>query len=273
LSLLILVFTLLGLFVGSFLNVCIDRLPQGQSIIRPPSHCPACKHKLGTLDLIPLFSYLWLRGRCRYCRAPIPLRLPVVEGVSGLLFALLYWKFGLGLELGIFLIYASLLMVIFVIDLENQLVLDKVTYPGMALALVFSLFWLGLEVISPFPTGILGRLLSSLAGGVIGLALMALPFIIYRRGMGIGDIKLGALVGLMTGYPLVLVALLLSMITGGLVGAILLVFKIKKRSDPIPFAPFLATSAMVTLLWGQAICQWYLQCPVYSSLDNLLLYI
>jgi len=240
------VFTLLGLFIGSFLNVCIDRLPQGQSIINPRSHCAACNHKLGILDLIPLFSYLWLRGRCRYCRAHIPLRLPIVEGVTGLLFTFLYWKFGLGLELGISLVYACLLTVIFVIDLENQLVLDKVIYPGMALALAFSFFWPGLGVIS------------SLEGGALGLVAMALPFVIYRRGMGMGDVKLGALVGLISGYPLVVIALLLSVITGGLVAATLLIFRIKKRTDPIPFAPFLATSAMVTLLWGQAICQWYL---------------
>ena len=248
------VFTLLGLFMGSFLNVCIDRLPRGQSIINPPSHCPACNHKLGIADLVPLFSYLWLRGRCRYCRAHIPLRLPVVEGITGLLFALLYWhwQFELGLELGISLTYACLLTIIFVIDLENQLVLDKVIYPGIALALVFSFFWPGLG------ETIIERVVSSLAGGALGLAAMALPFIIYRRGMGMGDIKLGALVGLMAGYPLVFIALLLSVISGGLVGAILLALRIKKRQDPIPFAPFLTTSAMVTLLWGQAIWQWYL---------------
>jgi len=241
-----LVFTLLGLFVGSFLNVCIDRLPRGQSIIHPRSHCAACNRKLGNLDVIPIFSYLWLRGRCRYCQAPIPIRLPIVEGMTGLLFALLCWKFGLGLELGISLVYTCLLTTIFVIDLENQLVLDKVIYPGMALALAFSFFWPELGVVS------------ALIGGAIGLAAMALPFIIYRRGMGMGDVKLGALVGLMSGYPLVAIALLLAVITGGLVAATLLAFKIKKRSDPIPFAPFLATSAMVTLLWGQAIWQWYL---------------
>ncbi len=245
--------------MGSFLNVCIDRLPQGQSIIKPPSHCSACNHKLGIRDLVPLFSYLCLRGRCRYCRAPIPLRLPVVEGMTGLLFTFLYWKFGLGLELGISLIYASLLIVIFVIDLENQLVLDKVVYPGMALALVFSFFWPGIREVNVLGGSTISQAVSSLAGGAIGLAAMALPFIIYRRGMGMGDVKLGALVGLMTGFPLVIVAVLLSWITGGLVAAILLALKIKKLKDPIPSATFLATSAMVTLLWGQAICQWYLQ--------------
>ncbi len=146
-SLLMLVFALLGLFVGSFLNVCIDRLPRGQSIIHPRSHCAACNRELGTLDLLPIFSYLWLRGRCRYCQARIPISLPIVEGMTGLLFALLCWKFGLGLELGISLVYACLLIIIFVIDLEHQLVLNKVTYPAMALAFAFSFFWPGIEVI------------------------------------------------------------------------------------------------------------------------------
>ncbi|MFC1983782.1 prepilin peptidase [Chloroflexota bacterium] len=259
-SLLMPVFALLGLFVGSFLNVCIDRLPRGQSIIHPRSYCAACNRKLGNLDLIPLFSYLWLRGRCRYCQAHIPLRLPIVEGVTGLLFALLFWycKFELGLELAIFLTYASLLTVIFVIDLENQLVLDKVIYPGMALALSLSFFWPGVEGIPMVPGEALSRVVSSLTGGAIGLGAMALPFIIYRRGMGMGDVKLGALVGLMTGFPLVFVAILLSWIGGGLVAALLLAFKVKKLKDPIPSATFLATATMVTLLWGQAIWQWYL---------------
>ena len=255
-SLLILVFTLLGLFVGSFLNVCIDRLPRGQSIINPPSHCFACNHKLSILDLVPLFSYIWLRGQCRYCQAPIPLRLPIVEGITALLFTFLYWKFGLGLELAIILVYASLLTVIFVIDLENQLVLDKVVYPGMAIAFVFSFFWPGLRTFSVFWSGL--GVESSLAGGALGLAATALPFVVYRSGMGMGDIKLGALVGLMTGFPLVIIAVLLSWISGGLVAAILLALKIKSRKDPIPFAPYLATSAMITLLWGQIIWQWYL---------------
>ncbi len=258
-SLLILVFTLLGLFVGSFLNVCIDRLPRGQSIIKPRSHCAACNRELGNLDLIPLFSYLWLRGRCRYCQDPIPLRLPIVEGMTGLLFALLCWKFGLGLELSISLVYASLLIAIFVIDLENQLVLDKVIYPGMALALAFSFFWPGLEGMSMVSGEALSKVLSSLAGGALGLAAMALPYILtHRRGMGMGDVKLGALVGLMTGFPLVFVAILLSWIGGGLVAAILLALKVKKLKDPIPSATFLVISAMVTLLWGQAIWRWYL---------------
>ncbi|MFH1382889.1 MAG: prepilin peptidase [Chloroflexota bacterium] len=244
-ALLIAVFVLLGFAVGSFLNVCIDRLPQGQSILKPPSHCPACNKKLSVLDLVPVFSYLWLRSRCRYCQSPIPRRLPIVEGITGLFFGLFYMKFGLSPVLGMILLYTCLLLIIFVIDLENQLVLDVVVYPGMVLALVFSFFWPG------------GNWLNALKGGAIGLAVLALPFLIYRKGMGIGDIKLGALIGLMSGFPLIFVTLLIAFISGGLVGSMLLVFHIKGRKDAIPFAPFLTSSTLITLLWGAMIYHWY----------------
>ncbi|OGO23034.1 MAG: hypothetical protein A2Z28_06240 [Chloroflexi bacterium RBG_16_51_9] len=257
--LLILIFVLLGLFVGSFLNVCIDRLPRRQSIIAPPSHCPACNQRLGLLDLIPILSYVWLRGRCRYCRSPIPLRLPLVEGITALLFAFiytLYGKAGLWLELGAFLIYACLLIIIFFIDMENQLVLDKVTFPGMAIAFVFSFFL-------PEPFLREPGVRSALLGGATGSGIMALiyfiVFLIFRReGLGFGDVKMAALIGLMVGFPLVIEALLLSWISGGLVAAILLALKVKGRMDKIPSATFMAVAAMVTLLWGQAIYNWYL---------------
>ncbi|MFC1874472.1 prepilin peptidase [Chloroflexota bacterium] len=256
------VFTLLGLFVGSFLNVCIDRLPLGKSIVKPPSHCSACQQKLGVRDLVPLFSYLYLRGNCRYCQAHIPLRIPIVEGTTGLLFSLLYWHFGLGIELVISLVYASLLAVIFVIDLENHLILDIITYPAMVLAIVFSFFWPGVGELTSLQVGSikLSPLVSALAGGAFGLATQALPFVLtYRRGgMGFGDVKLGALVGLMTGLPLIILAVLAAWIVGGLVAAALLAFKIKQPKDPIPSGTFLAVSAMVILVWGQLIWQWYL---------------
>ncbi len=251
------VFALLGLFIGSFLNVCIDRLPKGQSIINPPSHCSACNHKLGILDMVPVFSYLWLHGRCRYCQARIPIRLPIVEGTTGLLFTFLYWRLRPDwMELAIFLIYACLLTIIFVIDLENQLVLNRVTYPGMALAIVFSFIRPEIRTFSFFwPT--LG-VESSLAGGALGLVVIALIVIIYPQGMGSGDVKMAALVGLMTGFPLVIVAILLWWISGGLVSSILLALKVKKLKDALPSATFLTVAAMVTLLWGKAIYQWYL---------------
>ena len=257
----IFIFAILGLTVGSFLNVCIDRLPAGKSIVRLRSHCDSCNYSLGALDLVPVFSYLWLRGRCRYCGARIPVRLPIVELATSLIFAFLTWHYGLGLELAMALIYASLFLVIFVIDLERGLILNVVVYPGMALALVFSLFWFNnIPDYSYWPyagvwyTGIW----SALLGGAAGFGVMLLPFLISRGGMGGGDVMLAGLIGMVIGFPLVFLALLLGILAGGLVAIFLLVFRLRSRKDPIPFGPFLAAAAMVTLIWGQPIYEWYM---------------
>ena len=241
----LLIFVLLGLATGSFLNLISDRLPRGESILWPASHCDSCQKPLGFWDLVPVFSYLWLRGRCRYCRHPMSPRMPLVELTSGLLFGLLYWHFEVGAQLGVALAYTSLLITIFVIDLEHGLVLNRLTYPGMGLALALSPLWPDLGPAR------------ALAGGGVGLALMLAPFLLSRGGMGMGDVKLGALLGLMTGYPRVFVVVLLSVVAGGAAAALLLGFRAKGRRDAIPFAPFLTTSAMVTLVWGESIWDWY----------------
>ncbi len=252
-GLLLALFTILGLVLGSFLNVCSDRLPGGRSIINPPSNCAACGYRLGVRDLVPLFSYLWLRGRCRYCHIPIPRRLPAVELAMGIAFPLLYWHHGLSLELGFSLVYVCLLTLIFIIDIEHQLILDKVVYPGMGLALAFSFFNPALGAVAGSPV------LSSLSGGATGLVIILLPFLIARGGMGLGDVKMAALVGLVTGFPKVFIALFLSIMVGGLVAVALLTLGIKKRRQPIPFGPFLAIGTMVTIVWGSEIQQWYQQ--------------
>ncbi len=249
-------FATLGLFVGSFLNVCIDRLPRRESIVTPPSHCSSCDRKLRLVDLIPVFSYIWLRGRCRYCGAGIPVKLPVIEAATALLFAFLYWNFGLGFELAVFLVYTSILVIVFVIDIEHHLVLNVITYPAMGVAFIVSFFWPGVRTFSVFWPQL--GVESALLGGVVGAAILAVPFIIYRGGMGMGDIKLGALLGLMTGFPLIIMAILFSWVGGGLVAIVLLALKIKGRKEAIAFAPFMVTAALVTLLWGDAIYQWYM---------------
>lgn len=248
-------FALLGLAAGSFLNLCVDRLPRDQSIIRPGSHCDHCNQRLKASDLVPLFSYLWLRGRCRYCSARISIRLPVVELATSLIFAFLAWHYGLSLELAIVLIYTSLFLVIFVIDLEHGLILNSVVYPGLVLAFVFSFFWPGFEEFWPELGP--GFVTSALIGGAIGFTLMLLPYLISRGGMGYGDVKLAALVGMVTGLPLVLVALLVGILSGGLVAIFLLIFRLRSRKDPIPFGPFLAGGAMLALLWGEGILRWH----------------
>ena len=257
--LLTIIFALLGLAVGSFLNVCIDRLPQNKSIVLPPSHCEACQHKLSAKDLIPVFSYLRLRGRCRYCHASIPRRVFLVELATAVIFALLYWHYGLSSELGVMVFYACLFIVVFVIDLEHGLILNKAVYPAMVVALLLALLpqsWLTREI---WLTQIVKPGIASAAlGGAIGFAIFLLIALVSRGGMGWGDVKLAALIGLATGFPLVFAAIIMGAILGGIVAVALLIARRKKRRDPIPFGPFLAVAAMVTLLWGSNILNWYL---------------
>jgi leader peptidase (prepilin peptidase)/N-methyltransferase len=247
------IFTVLGLSVGSFLNVCSDRLPAGRSVINPPSACDACQKRLGFRDLVPVFSYLWLRGRCRYCHTPIPWRLPAVEAAMGVVFPLLYWYYGLSLELGFSLVYTCLLTLIMLIDIEHQLIPDKVVYPGMVLALAFSPFQPALG------TGAGLRVISAVSGGAAGLVVMLLFFLLARGGMGLGDVKMAAMLGLITGFPRVFVALFLAVIAGGLVAAALLSLGLKKRRQPIPFGPFLFIGTMAVVIWGDDIIGWYQQ--------------
>lgn len=251
--LLIALFAILGLIIGSFLNVCIDRLPRNESIAYPPSHCPACQHKLAAKDLIPVFSYLVLRGRCRYCQAPIPKRLFWVELATGVVFALLAWHYGLNPELAVMAFYACLFIIIFVIDLEQGLILNKVAYPAMVVVFLLALYpW-------PWLNDSLGmRLAYAALGGGVGFIIFLLIALISRGGMGWGDVKLAALIGLATGFPMVVVAIIMAAILGGIVAVALMIAKRKKRRETVPFGPFLAVAAMVTLLWGSNILDWYL---------------
>jgi leader peptidase (prepilin peptidase)/N-methyltransferase len=248
------IFVLLGMIVASFLNVCCDRLPVKQSLVYPPSHCPACSRRLAVKDLIPVFSYLWLRGRCRYCKAPIPKRVLWVEIATAALFGLAFWQYGLSIELPIVLFYISIFMVILVMDLEYGLILNKMVYPAMVIALLLSIFF---TIFLP-QVGLVPHIRWAAVGGGIGFVVFLLIAIVSRGGMGFGDVKLAALVGLATGFPLVVVALIMGMILGGLAAVILLGFKIKKRREAMPFGPFLAVAAIVTLLWGNQILNWYL---------------
>jgi leader peptidase (prepilin peptidase)/N-methyltransferase len=248
------IFVLLGMIVASFLNVCADRLPEGQSVVYPPSHCPACSRRLAAKDLVPVFSYLWLRGRCRYCGAAIPRRVLWVEIATAVLFGLAFWWYHLSIELPIALFYISLFLVILVIDFEHGLIHNKIVYPALAVALLLSVFFtFFLPEVSIVP-----HIAQAAIGGGIGLVVFFLIALVSRGGMGIGDVKLAALIGLATGWPLVIVALLIGMILGGLAAVVLLGLGIKRRREAMPFGPFLAVAAIVTLLWGSQIFSWYM---------------
>ncbi len=246
---------LLGVAIGSFLNVCIDRLPAGKSLVYPPSYCDSCQRRLSAKDLIPVFSYLWLRGRCRYCRAHISQRVLWVEVGTGLLFAFLFWYYGLTKEFAIIAFYLSLFIIVIFIDLKHKLILNKVVYPVAVVALIISIFlpWPEIKNIPWWPDQANGVI-----GGVIGFVLFTVFALVFRGGMGWGDVKLAGLIGLITGFPGVFVALLGGIVLGGLAAAFLLLVKIKKRKDPIPFGPFLSIATIITLLYGSEILQWYL---------------
>ena len=246
----IVIFGVLGAAIGSFLNVVIDRLPADKSLVYPPSSCDVCKHRLSWPDLFPVFSYLLLRGQCRYCKAKIPQRIFWLELGTGLLAALLFWRFGWESILPVAFVYSVVLIAIAVIDLNHHLILNKLTYPFLLIALIINFF-----VPNLFSWH---NLLFGLLGGAVGFLILFIPALIYQKGMGLGDVKMAALIGLMTGFPNVIVAVFGGIILGGLVAVILLLFKKKSRKEGIPFGPYLSLATIITFFYGSNVIHWYL---------------
>jgi len=253
-----LAFVVFGLVVGSFLNVVIDRLPAGHSLAYPPSHCPSCNKRLTVKDLIPVLSYSWLRGRCRYCGERIPLRLPLVEAATGVAFGLLFAYFGFSPELLISLFYFCLLLVIAVIDLKHQLILNRLVYPAAGIATVFTFMFHRLDFdIMPIKLNMVPNIAQAAIGCAIGLVLFLLIAVLSRGGMGLGDVKMAALMGIMLGFPSVMVAIFLAIMAGGITAIVLVATRKKERKQVIPFGPFLALGTMLALIWGNSIWGWY----------------
>ncbi len=254
------IFFILGAAIGSFLNVVADRLPAGKSIVSPPSHCPHCMYRLSSKDNIPIFSYLWLKGRCRKCGAAIPRRLFGVELGMGFLFAFLYWQYGFIWELAFAAFCCCIFVVLLVIDLEQGLLPNKLVYPGIVAVLILasagSVF--GFEPGYVRELGFKLWIVDAVVGGAIFFGFLLIIVLASRGGMGWGDVKLAALVGLATGFPLVFVAMFLAFVGGGLIAVILLLLRVKKRGDAIPFGPFIALAAMATLFWGKDILGFFL---------------
>ncbi|MCR3921841.1 MAG: prepilin peptidase [Firmicutes bacterium] len=235
-----------GLVIGSFLNVCIYRLPVGLSLAQPPSHCPHCGRWLPAAELVPLFSFLWQRGRCRGCGVSISWRYALVEVATGILFAVLMWRFGWPAMLWQAAFYAVLL-VIFFIDLDHQIIPNRLVLILVGLA-VLALFF-AREV----------SFLSALYGGVLGGGLFFLLAVVSNGGMGGGDIKLVAALGLWFGWAQLLLLIFVAFLGGGLVGGALLLTGLKKRKDGIPFGPFLVSAAFIVSMWGEQLIAWYLR--------------
>jgi len=236
-----------GLIIGSFSNVVIYRLPSGNSIIFPSSHCRSCFAPIHPLDNIPLFSYLLLRGRCRYCRESISLRYLGVESLSGVLYVVLWYKFGLNFQLLVYALLISSLLMIAVIDFDHKIIPNSITLPGILTGLGLS-FW-------ALPIAPLDSLIGLFAGGIF----FYLVALISKGGMGGGDIKLIAMIGAFLGWQGVFFTILVGALAGSVVGLSLMSLGKKGRKDKVPFGPFLALGAILYILAGDYLISWYLQ--------------
>jgi len=250
---------MLGASVGSFLNVVADRVPSGRPLVSPGAYCESCKTTLGVVELVPVFSYLAFRGKCRHCGTKIPGRSAVVEGITGLLFLLVLLEFGTSVEFLIFAAATALLVVITLIDLEHGLILDKMVFPTVALLLLLSPFWglIGVDRTFFGTGGVIGSFANSVSAGAVYFAILFTVVILYPRGMGGGDVKLAAVLGLLLGFPAVLVAFWVTVVVGGVAAIYLLLARRRGRKDEIPYGPYMAVGAFVAIIAGKDISNWY----------------
>jgi leader peptidase (prepilin peptidase)/N-methyltransferase len=231
------------------------------SIIRPTSHCDSCQHKLGILDNIPIFSYIFLRGRCRYCKAKIPLRVLLVELVTGAIFLVAFWRFGLSLQFLVTVFWSSIFIVIIFIDWEHKLILNRVTYPSVIIAvalLAVDSFVPGVNLFGDRTFIPQTSLYSGLISGAVLFIFFILIVIIRPGAMGMGDAKLVTLIGLVSGFPFMISSMLIGVIIGGVVAIILLATKKKSRKDVIPYGTFLAMGPIIAMLADPYLMNWYL---------------
>lgn len=248
-----------GAVIGSFLNVCIYRIPRNQSIIWPASRCPSCSNPINFYDNIPVFSYFLLRGRCRYCKAKISGRYPFVEAFNGFIFLLVFWRFGLEWSSAIYFVLCSALIVITFIDYDFQIIPDRITLPGIPVGLAAGSFILPDPFLRTTPLGLMASLIGA-AGGFSFFYMVAFLSlrILKKEGMGGGDIKLMAMVGAFLGWKAVLLTTFLGSLFGAIIGVGLMVFRGREKGSLIPFGPFLAMGTLISLFFGQEILIWYL---------------
>jgi len=232
-----------GLIVGSFLNCVIYRLQTKESFLKGRSYCPFCKHNLGWKDLIPLFSFLFLKGKCRYCQRKISLQYPLVELATGILFLLIF-NFQTLIAAFYLFIISCFLLIIFVYDLKHFIIPNQVIYPAIIIAFIYNLYQLAIN-----------NFLSAFGTAAFFLVIV---FLSQGRWMGVGDVKLAFLMGLLLSFPNILVALFLSFLIGAMIGVGLVLTKKKTFKSEMPFGPFLVTGTFIAMFWGQEIIQWYL---------------
>lgn len=238
-------FFIYGIVFGSFFNVVGLRIPKKESIVSPPSHCTTCDRKLGVLDLMPVFSYIFLKGKCRGCRSKISAIYPFMEFVTGVAFALAFYMLGFSAELIVAILFMSLLVIITVSDIAYMLIPDKVLLP-------FAVVLFGVRLFIP-----LEPWWDSLLGALVGFGVLFLIAVVSKGGMGGGDIKLFFVIGLVLGTTNTLVTLFLAAFIGSIVGLIVLKRTGQGRKTPIPFGPSIAVAAVISYFWGADFVAWY----------------
>lgn len=237
---------IIGLLIGSFLNVIIYRLPKNESIVLPASHCLYCGTRLKVIDLVPILSFLLARGKCRYCDKPISWQYPVVELITGLLFLLLYVKYGINSKYVILLVLLSLLIICSMIDLKRKIIPNAITYPGIVTGLILSLFFNHISFVS------------ALLGMVIPAGFLLLIALIIKKGMGMGDVKLVAMIGTFIGWEYTMLGIFIGSLVGSVIGLTLIAAHKMERKTRIPFGPFISMGTVIILLYGQRLLNWYL---------------
>lgn len=248
----------LGACIGSFLNVVIYRIPANLSLLYPPSRCPHCLHRLGKTENIPILGWLWLRGRCRWCHAPISPRYPLIEALTGFIFMVIFWQFGItSLTLG-YWVFLSWLLALTFIDLDTLTLPNSLTKWGLILGLGFQVY-LGWQTAKIPQTLVLG-----VASAVLGLWFFDLirylgTFLLGQQAMGGGDPKLAAMIGAWLGWKSLLVTAFLSCTLGAMIGGGAIALNLISRRTPIPFGPFFTLGAALAVVWGNEFIEFYLR--------------
>jgi leader peptidase (prepilin peptidase)/N-methyltransferase len=240
----------LGAVIGSFLNVCIYRLPRVESILWPGSHCPSCSAPIAWYDNVPVVSYLSLLGRCRQCRAPISIRYPVVEAANAAGYVIMLMTFGANWTTVLYCILFSALLVVAGTDLTHKIIPNVVTVPGTLLGL--------LGAATVLPVGPINALLGvAVGGGILWALAWASPYLFGKEGMGGGDIKLLAMVGAFLGWKPALLTIMIGSLAGSVIGITLIALGVMKRDEYIPFGPFLVFGALLSMFFAQPLLDWY----------------
>jgi len=256
-----LIIFIFGTCCGSFLNCVIYRLEKKQSFLWGRSFCPNCHHNLGFFDLIPILSFIFLKGKCRYCGQKISYQYPLVEIATGLLLILIFWHldFGFGLAFGIWildflylLIISCFLIIIFVYDLKHYIIPDRIIYPAITITFLYRIFEnFGFNV-----SRSLGFSLMAAAGAAAFFFLIY--FLSQGKWMGFGDVKLAVFMGLFLGWPVILVGLFSAFFIGAIIGLVLIAFGKKTLKSQVPFGPFLVSGTFIALFWAKNLISWYL---------------